>query len=315
MMRTATIFLSFLVCLILPIFAHAKSEKIAAVVNQDVISRSDVNDRMKLIIVSSGLANNPEIRARLSQQVISSLIDEQIKIQEAQRLELEISQEEIDSGFATIASQNNYKPEEFEQALKQSGINRATMDRQITSQILWGKVVQAEVRPDIVVSDRDIDAAIERKKADKGKREFLIAEIFLPIENPNQANDIKQLANRLVGQIESGQARFFKVAQEFSKAAGASNGGDLGWVQQGQMAPEVDQAVRQLNKDQVSAPIRSNNGYHILFLRDSRQITEETIPDREEMMRIIGTQRLERAQRRYLKDLEAAAFIENRVGS
>ena len=87
----------------------------------------------------------------------------------------------------------------------------------------------------------------------------------------------------------------------------------MGWVQQGQLAEELEQALAGMQQGQVSAPIRSQSGYHILLLREKRVISEETLPSEEEMMNIIGTQRLERMQRRHLQDLKTAAFIENRV--
>lgn len=314
-MRIYVALFSMFLVLLAPLNGRAMSEQIAAIVNQDAISISDVNDRMRLIITSSGLANNPEIMAKLSKQVVNSLIEEQIKLQEARRLELEITEEEIAQGFAAIAGQNKFEPEQFTEILKRSGINKATMERQIQAQIAWTKIVQSVVRSQVSVTDKDIEDGIARRRANKGRVEYLVAEIFLPMENAQDAGNVQQLANRLVGQIKAGQAPFFRVAQEFSKAAGASNGGDLGWVQQGQLVKEVDAVLKTMTKESVSQPIRSSNGFHILFLRDQRQITDETLPSADEMKQIIGNQRLDRAQRRYYQDLKAGAFIENRVAS
>lgn len=314
-MRIYVALFSMFLVLLVPLNGRAMSEQIAAIVNQDAISISDVNDRMRLIITSSGLANNPEIMAKLSKQVVNSLIEEQIKLQEARRLELEITEEEIAQGFAAIAGQNKFEPEQFTEILKRSGINKATMERQIQAQIAWTKIVQSVVRSQVSVTDKDIEDGIARRRANKGRVEYLVAEIFLPMENAQDAGNVQQLANRLVGQIKAGQAPFFRVAQEFSKAAGASNGGDLGWVQQGQLVKEVDAVLKTMAKESVSQPIRSSNGFHILFLRDQRQITDETLPSADEMKQIIGNQRLDRAQRRYYQDLKAGAFIENRVAS
>lgn len=314
-MRIYVALFSMFLVLLAPLNGRAMSEQIAAIVNQDAISISDVNDRMRLIITSSGLANNPEIMAKLSKQVVNSLIEEQIKLQEARRLELEITEEEIAQGFAAIAGQNKFEPEQFTEILKRSGINKATMERQIQAQIAWTKIVQSVVRSQVSVTDKDIEDGIARRRANKGRVEYLVAEIFLPMENAQDAGNVQQLANRLVGQIKAGQAPFFRVAQEFSKAAGASNGGDLGWVQQGQLVKEVDAVLKTMAKESVSQPIRSSNGFHILFLRDQRQITDETLPSADEMKQIIGNQRLDRAQRRYYQDLKAGAFIENRVAS
>src|SRR5690349_16568814 len=86
--------------------AHAQSESIAAVVNQDAISQTDVNDRMKLIIASSGLGDTPDTREKLRPQILNSLVEEQLKIQEAKRLEITVTPEEVEEGFASIAAQN-----------------------------------------------------------------------------------------------------------------------------------------------------------------------------------------------------------------
>lgn len=93
--------------------AQAQVEGIAAVVNEDAITMSDVEDRMRLIIASSGLPNTPEIKNKLSGQVVGSLIEEQIKIQEGRRLEIDVTQDEINQGFATIAQQNNIPVDKF----------------------------------------------------------------------------------------------------------------------------------------------------------------------------------------------------------
>ena len=293
----------------------AGSVGIAAVVNQGAISISDLDERAKLIIISSGLPQTEEIYQKVRQQAIGSLIEEEIKLQEAAHLGLEVSDEEVEQGFATIAQQNNVPVEQFKEMVRRSGINKATMERQIRAQIAWTKVVQKQVRPKVFVSPKDIEDAIARMQANKGKKEYFLAEIFLPVEDPKAEKDVRQLANRLVGEIKSDKAPFFKVAQEFSKAAGASNGGMLGWVQAEQLGKDIAQTVEGMEKNSVSKPVRSVNGYHIMFLRDVRLISDETIPDEDQMMNILGTQRLERAQRRYYLDLKAASFIENRLGS
>lgn len=313
-MRIFLVLIMFSLALLLPLVSQAQSEGIAAVVNADAISESDMNDRLNMVLVTSGLPNNAEVRSKLAPQVIGSLIEEQIKLQEARALEIEVPSEEIEQGFATIAQQNNIPPDKFKDVLKQSGINIDTMRRQIESQIAWSKVVQKKLRPQVIVSDNDIDAVLDRLSSNKGLTEYLLAEIFLPVDDPQAENDTRQLAQKLSSEIKKG-APFFKLAQQFSKAAGAAQGGDMGWIQQAQLPEELAQSAQQLEKDAASDPIRSLSGYHILYLRDKRQISDETMPGRDQVMTQIGLERLERLQRRYLLDLKSAAFIENRVGS
>lgn len=312
------IILSFLVFVLVfgvVSYTAARTERIVAVVNEDVISASDLDDRIKLIILSSNLPNNEDTRERLTGQVLDSLIDEQIRLQEAERLEIEITEEEIDQGFAKIASQNDILPEEFKKMLEARGINLGTMRRQIASQLAWSKVVQSEMRPKVIITPNDVENVQERWENSIGSHEYRVAEIFLPVEDPQKETNTRQLAERLVSQINSGKAPFSKLAQQFSKSAGAAQGGDLGWVHEGQLAEELENAIKQMNEGTISSPIRSLSGYHILLLLKKRLITEENIPGSDRITSQIGLERLDRLQKRYFLDLKASAFIENRIES
>jgi peptidyl-prolyl cis-trans isomerase SurA len=306
----------FLLTLILAIpMAYARTEGIAAVVNQDAISMTDLNDRLRLVIASSGIKPSPEIQDKITSQVLSELVDEQLKIQEAQREEITVSEQEVQEGFAMIAGQNNLTIEQFAGAMKSDGINPATLERQIRAQIGWSKVIQKVMRPQVTVSDNDVDDYISRLKGSSGKSEYRVSEIFLPVGEGRPEADAQQLAHKLVNEIQSGKVPFGKVAQQFSAAAGAERGGNIGWVQQGQLAPELDQALSTMQKDGISQPIRTQDGYHILQLRELRTISEASLPSREQVYSTIGIQRLEKMQERHLMELRSTAFIENRVQS
>lgn len=286
---------------------------IAVVVNQGAISVSDVNDRLRLIMVSSGLPDNEDVRQKLMPQIVSSLVEEELKFQEAQREDVQVDQQEIDAGFAQLAQQNNMSPEQFKSVLANTGVNFQTMERQISSQLAWMKVVQKKLRPRVVVSEQDIDAFVSRLENTVGKPEYLLAEIFLPVEGDIKDSDAKAFAGKLSSEIRQKKVPFFRMAQQFSKAPGAPQGGNLGWIQEDQLPDEFVSVVKAMEKDSVSDPIHTVRGYHLLFLRDSRTITKENIPPREQVEQIIGTERLERAQARLLLDLKSSAFIENRA--
>jgi len=307
-----------LVMVILGMGAHqaiADAESIAVVVNDDAITRSDINDRLRLIMVSSGMPDSDEIRAKLMPQIVTVMVDEEIRLQEAKKKGIDVSREEIDKGFGDIAAQNKIDAVKFKEMLTRGGLNIETMETQIRSQVAWAKVVQQELRPKIVVSDTDVDAKLELLQSNIGKNEYLVAEIFLPVDDVKKENDTVQLANQLLSDIRAGKAPFFKVAQQFSQSAGSAQGGDLGWVQQGQIAPELDAVLPTIGPNSYSNPIRSLTGYHILMVREQRQITQQTMPTREQVYHAIGQERLERQARRYLLDLKSSAFIDNRIQS
>lgn len=293
--------------------AQANSEVIAAVVNEDAITLSDVSDRATLIIRSSGMPDNPEIRAKLNPQILATLIEEQIMMQEAKRLEVKVTEEQIQQGFATLAQQNNVPPEQFKEMLSRSGVNAKTMYNQIESQMAWGQAVQKTIRPRIAVTDADIDDMRQRMRDKIGKTEYLVAGIFLPVEKAEDAANIREMSYALASDIRAGKVPFSRVAQQFSKSAGAHQGGDLGWIQEGQLEKEIEAALVTLQPGQVSEPVKTRTGYNILLLREKRVTSEDTIPSDEALMQMIGTERLERMQRRRLQDLKSSAFIDVRV--
>ncbi len=299
--------------LALPFAANAQTESIAAVVNEDAISYSDLNERIYMVAVSSGLKLNPDTVKHLTPQVLSSLIEEQIKLQEAERLEMEITDENIATGFAQLAERNNMTPEQFQKALETSGISLATMERQIKAQIAWNSVIQHVLRPQISISETDVDAVLERIRRNIGLEEYLAAEIFLPVNSPQEEQEVRELAYHLTTQIREGKAPFFRVAQQFSKAAGAPQGGDLGWISQGQVSEQTSAALSQMEKNQISDPIRALEGYRILMLRDKRRITEDTLPSRAQITQDLELERLDRMQRSRFLDLKGRAFVEYRV--
>lgn len=313
-MTHKVLFAFFALAFVLTAFgAQARDTRIAAVVNEDAISMTDVEDRMKLIIVSSGLPNTKDVRAKVMPQVIDALIEEQIRMQEAKRNNLDVTEEEVYSGFKTIADQNKFTPEQFEQIMKQQGVPKSTLMRQIRAQIAWTKVVKDVLRPRVRVTQNDAEARLKRMQKNIGKTEYLTAEIFLPVEDASKENEIATLAQQLTREIQKG-APFPAVAAQFSKAPGAAEtGGIIGWVQDGQLEGPLDQKLSTLEAGQVSDPVKSTLGYHILMLREKRVVSAKSFPNNDDLINQIGIERLDRVQQKYLSDLKAAAYIDRRV--
>ena len=300
--------------LVITTSAHAAgNEGIAVVVNSDAITNSDVDERMKMIAASTGIANNPDMMDKLRPQIIDMLIDEELKMQEARALKIKVSKAEIDGGFDEIAKNNNIPPDQFRQMIEKSGIRMSTMNDQIEAQIAWGKVVAAKIRPKVEVSDNDIDAELEKLKAKMGQAQYRVAQIYLPINDARKEKDIVNFATKLVSQLREQPEAFGKAAQQFSQAPGAKKGGDMGWVEKGQMPAEIDAILDVLGPNQISDPVKSQNAYYILTVKEKRQMTEDMLPKREEILQRVGLQRMERAARRYMLELRSSGFMETRA--
>ncbi len=249
--------------------ATGGSEQIAAVVNEDAISMSDVNARIRLALLNSGSQESQEIRQRLAPQVVRQLIDERLQLQEAKKNGVTIPQSEIDDAIKRIADQNRMGRSQLDGLLKSRGIPQSALVEQVRALLAWQRVMQRRIRQEITISDDEIDAATARIKANIGKPEYLVAEIFLAVDSPDQEDEVRRTADRLVDEVRRG-GNFPALARQFSQSAGAASGGDLGWVRTGKSSAEVDKALTGMRTGQLSAPIRTATGYHILLVRGQR---------------------------------------------
>lgn len=256
-------------------------QRIAAVVNEEVISIFDVQQRMQLLIASAGLPNNPETQRRIAPQVLRELIDEALQNQEAERLNIRITQREIDDAMSQIERANNLPAGGFEAFVERQGISATAALDQIRSNLSWQKLLARTVVPTIEIGDEEIDAVISRIEANAGVTEYRVGEILLPIDNPADAADIRTLAARLVEQLRDG-ADFRAVAQQFSKSATAATGGDIGWVQPGELDPAIDSVITALDRFEISEPIDVPEGIQIVILIDQRT-NEPPDPDAREL--------------------------------
>ncbi|PWC33258.1 peptidylprolyl isomerase [Azospirillum sp. TSO35-2] len=245
------------------------AEGIAAVVNDEVVSVSDVNARIRMALLNAGAAESQETRQRLAPQVLRLLIDERLQMQEAKRQGVSVSASEIDDAIKRIAEQNRMNRGQLDEMLKRQNVPVSTLKDQIKALLAWQKVMQRRGRQEIVVGEDEVDAAMERLKANIGKPEYLVAEIFLAVDTPDQDDEVRRNADRLVEEVKRG-GNFSALARQFSQSAGAASGGDLGWVRTGELSAEVDKALSGMRAGQLSAPIRTATGYHILLVRGQR---------------------------------------------
>ncbi|MBL8660139.1 MAG: peptidylprolyl isomerase [Rhodospirillales bacterium] len=249
--------------------AAPEDQKIAAVVNDDVISVHDIDTRLALILATTNVEPTPEARQRLTPQVLRSLIDDALKRQEARRLNVVLSRAELDDALDRIGQQAKMTPEELAQYLARRGVAMSTLIEQVETEIGWIKAINRASRDQIRVSEEQVDEELARINENAGNPEFRVAEIFLPFDAGMDEARVAELAQRIVQEIASG-ARFPDLARNFSQGASAAVGGDLGWVRKGQLPEQLDAALDQLAPGQVSIPIRTQMGYHILAMIDRR---------------------------------------------
>lgn len=246
------------------------SYRIIANVNSQAITQFDLAQRVKLTMLSSRIADTPANRAQVQRQVLRQMVDERIQVDEAQRSQIRPTAGEVKERIQQIEQANGMPPGGIEQALRGAGIEMTVLSAQIEASIVWGKLVRRKVRGQIDVTDAEIDEVLNQIRRNVGKSENRIAEIFLAVDRPDQADEVLRNAQRILEQIRVGTP-FAVMAQQFSQSASAATGGDLGWVLPGQLDPVLEAAIAKLQPGRVvDQPVRTAAGWHILALVDRR---------------------------------------------
>jgi peptidyl-prolyl cis-trans isomerase SurA len=244
-------------------------QRIAAIVNDEVVSVRDLNERLDLVMLTSGIPDSQDARDRLAPQVLRGLIEESLQLQEAARLSINVDQSEIDRALDTIAQRNRMSVDQLRGLLTSRGINFETLVRQVRAQLAWVKVVNRTIRPTVNVTVDQLDLAVQEARADQGQPEYQLSEIVLPVDNPSQLDRVAQDAARLVQTLREG-ASFDSLARQVSVAASAAQGGDLGWVGASSIPPPLLDTLDRMRPGEITDPIVSPVGYHIFWLRGRR---------------------------------------------
>jgi peptidyl-prolyl cis-trans isomerase SurA len=244
--------------------------KATAIVNGSVITGSDVDHRLNLIVLANGGRIPPEEMQRLREQVLRNLVDETLQIQAAEAAEIKIEPTEINTFFEQYSKNFGRSPKDFAEYLRNAGSSEASIKRQIHGEIAWSRLQRRQIEPFVNVGDEEVQAIIDRLNASKGAQEYRIAEIFLSATPENQA-EVRANAERILAQLRAGSS-FVAYARQFSEASTAAVGGDLGWVRAEQLPDPLAQAAREMQVGQVSVPIPVQGGYSIIAVQDTRQI-------------------------------------------
>ena len=244
-------------------------QRIAAVVNDKIISIRDLTNRTRLVVAISKLPNTQQTHRRLWPQVLRSLIDEQLQMQEAKRLNIEVTERDIDVGKALMENRFRVRKGSFDKFLAANRIDRASAESQIRASVAWSKLVNRRFANLAEISDEEIDEVVEQFERNLGKPQFFAAEILLPVDDPDSEREVRQQAGRLLVEIRNG-GNFNAIAQQFSSSASAARGGEIGWISPGQIAAELESALNGLRPGDVSEPIRTILGYHIMKLENRR---------------------------------------------
>ncbi len=249
----------------------AVGENIAAVVNDRIVTYYDVQERTKIVIRSTNITDTQQNRQRLGTQILRKLVDETLQIEEAERRNIAVSENDLQAAFEQIERQAQIAPGSLESFLSAQDIDFTVFTEKTRAEVAWAKLVNIRLRPQVQISDEEIKDSLELLKSNAGKVEYRISEIFLQVDQPSERDKITQQALRLQQRI-SDQRNFAAAAQQFSSGVTAVQGGNVGWVQPGQMDLEIDRELANIAVGTASAPIATTDGVYLIFMHAQRKI-------------------------------------------
>jgi peptidyl-prolyl cis-trans isomerase SurA len=244
--------------------------KATALVNGEVITQTDVDQRLALLAIANGGRLPADEMDRLRQQVLRNLIDETLQIQAARAEEITIKPADIDRTLERVAAGNRQTTAQLAAYLEANGTSIKTMRRQIEGEIAWSRLQRAKIESSVSVGDDEVKAVLDRMNAAKGTEEFRVGEIFLPATSGNESQALAN-ANQILQQLRNG-ASFAGYARQYSEASTAAVGGDLGWVRPEQLPEPLAGQLRSMAPGQISNPIQVAGGFSIIAVQDSRKI-------------------------------------------
>jgi peptidyl-prolyl cis-trans isomerase SurA len=245
--------------------------RIAAVVNGDVISEADIVDRAKLFAISTGLPVSPEVIEHLRSQILRELIDERLRVQEAQRRKIIIQDSEIAAAIKDIEARNNMQPGALRAKFAAIGVSPTALIDQIRAQLAWTALLRATIGSRMNITPAEVAEQEKLAAQSVGKTEYRLGEIFIPAENPANISDAKRFAETVISELRAGAA-FPLVAAQFSQNQSALQGGEIGWQQANELDPAVARVVSEMPVGAISNPIRVPGGFSVVTLQAKREI-------------------------------------------
>ena len=245
--------------------------RIVAVVNDDIITRYDVIARLGIALSSSNVEDTPEIRQRLGSQILRTLMDERLQSQEARRFGINVSEREIAEQIADIETRNNLQPGGLDRFFRSNRLDIEALKEHLRVEAAWNKLLARRVAPRVEVGIDEVEARLAERRAAVGSSEYVVSEIFLAMNDPAREGEVRAVADGIVAQLRAG-ASFEGLARQFSQSSSAAIGGDLGRVRAGQLDSRLEAALDSLAPNSFSLPVRLENGFYILLLRERRVV-------------------------------------------
>ena len=257
-----------------PAQGPATGNRIVAVVNGDVVTEAEIRSRSRLFALNIGLDPQGDLLTRIRPQILRQLIEERLRLQDIQRRRIPVGDDEVAEAIGDIEKRNGLPPGGLRAQLRAAGVEPRVLYDQLRAQIGWSRFIRALLGPNAEPSEAAVKEAVAAQEARAGRPEFLLSEIFVPVEDPSSAADTRRFVDDVIGRLRQGLP-FPIAATQFSQSQTALRGGDLGWVSPESLDPAVASVVQRMPPGAVSNAIEVPGGFQVVTLRQKRETGRE----------------------------------------
>jgi peptidyl-prolyl cis-trans isomerase SurA len=249
-------------------------DRIVAVVNEDVITQNDLNERVALVVrqLQRQGAQLPPADA-LARQILERMINDRIQLQLAKENGIKVDDVTLDRTIERIAAENNMPLADFRAALERDGVKYSRFREDIRNEILIARLREHEVDNTVVVTDAEVETELARAaKQSTGDSEYQLSHILVAVPPQATADQIEARRRRAIQALEALRrgANFAQIAAQYSDAPDALQGGSLGWRAAGRLPTLFLEVLERMKPGDVSDILKSPNGFHIVKLVEKR---------------------------------------------
>lgn len=305
-----------------PSIAHGRVvEKIAAVVDNNVILASEVEEKAAPLMVEvSHMTDTSKRAARaaaLRREVLERLIDDELIASQAAELRLTVTPEQVDSSIAEIKRQNNIDDKQLQDALHGQGMTMTAYRADLKKQLLRFRVINIAVGSKVTISEEDIRGYYNRHYKSGGANvQVRASHIFLTIPDGADAGVVGEkqtLGRKLVERATAGED-FAKLARQYSDdAATRGEGGDLGYFGKDLLPRAIEELVFSMKPGEIRGPVRADRGFHVIKLVDRKVIDAKPLAEVEDDIRMqLRQKEMDKQTKTYLADLRKRSLVDIR---
>ena len=308
-MKFCTLILGFSFLFLLPLRGEV-IDKIVARVGEEVITLSEVEERLEPVLkqykkIYSGQDWGKRVRIA-REEILEGLIEEKILLQEAKKLNLEVTEREMEEVIKDLKSRF-LSEEEFKKAIEKEGKDFRQFKEDIKKQLLIKKVLQIEVLSKIKVSLKEMEEFYHQYQDDFSlPPEVNLSQILIK----GGSKEAEEKAKQIWGRIQKGED-FYMLAKEFSEGPFADQGGRIGFVKENHLLPEIRLKIKSIKVGEISSPIKCSDGYHIIKLEGIKKVPPRPFEEvKEEIRNILFKKKANQAIEEWIKKKKEELGVE-----